>query len=118
MNKAPLALESLRGQFPRVKALARRLEAGGWLTMTHRPVVKDLTGRPILPEPEPEDYTEEQQAALERLLPAISAHKFEPFLLYGVTGAGKTEMYVAACRAALAAGPPGPGAGPGDRPVA
>ncbi|MBU1451863.1 MAG: primosomal protein N' [Proteobacteria bacterium] len=103
-EQGPLALDTLREQFPRVKALARRLEASGWLTVTHRPVVKDLTGRPILPEPEPEAYTDEQQAALERLLPAINAHKFEPFLLYGVTGSGKTEMYVAACRAALAAG--------------
>jgi len=103
-EQGPLALDTLREQFPRVKALARRLEASGWLTVTHRPVVKDLTGRPILPEPEPEAYTDEQQAALERLLPAITAHKFEPFLLYGVTGSGKTEMYVAACRAALAAG--------------
>lgn len=103
-EQGPLALDTLRERFPRVTALARRLEADGWLSMTHRPVVKDLTGRPILPEPEPEAYTGEQQAALERLLPAISAHKFEPFLLYGVTGSGKTEMYVAACRTALAAG--------------
>jgi primosomal protein N' (replication factor Y) len=103
-EQGPLALDSLRERFPRVLALARKLEAGGWLSLTHRMVVKDLTGRPILPEPEPAAYTEEQQAALERLLPSISAHKFEPFLLYGVTGSGKTEMYVAACRAAMAAG--------------
>lgn len=103
-EQGPLALEALREQFPRATALARRLEASGWLAVSHRPVVKDLTGRPILPEPEPRAYTEEQQAALERLFPAISARKFEPFLLYGVTGSGKTEMYVAACRAALKVG--------------
>ncbi|MCB2193710.1 MAG: primosomal protein N' [Deltaproteobacteria bacterium] len=103
-EQGPLALDSLRERYPRVTALARKLEAAGWVTITHRPVVKDLTGRPILPEPEPEAYTTEQQAALDRLLPAISSHKFEPFLLYGVTGSGKTEMYVAACRAAVGAG--------------
>ena len=103
-EQGPLALESLREPFPRATALARKLEAAGWLTISHRPVVKDLIGRPILPEPEPAAYTGEQSAALERLLPAVSAQRFEPFLLYGVTGSGKTEMYLAACRAALAAG--------------
>jgi primosomal protein N' (replication factor Y) len=102
-EQGPLALDALRGEFPGITAVARRLEAGGWLSITHRPVVKDLVGRPILPEPEPAAYTSEQRAALAEIEPAIKIQLFKPFLLYGVTGSGKTEIYVAACRAALAA---------------
>ncbi|MEW5913383.1 MAG: primosomal protein N' [Thermodesulfobacteriota bacterium] len=100
----PLPLPVLRAEFPRIRQLAARLEAAGWLSISHRPLVKDLLGRPILPEPAPAAYTPDQQAALNAILPAVAAGRFESFLLYGVTGSGKTEVYVAACSAALAAG--------------
>ncbi len=103
-EQGPLALDALRPEFPGITAIARRLEAAGWVSITHRPVVKDLIGRPILPEPEPTAYTPEQAAALAEIEPAIKDKLFKPFLLYGVTGSGKTELYVAACRTALAEG--------------
>jgi primosomal protein N' (replication factor Y) len=37
--------------------------------------------------------TPDQEAALERLLPAVDQGSFSPFLLLGVTGSGKTEVY-------------------------
>ncbi|MCB2228770.1 MAG: primosomal protein N' [Desulfarculaceae bacterium] len=104
LEQGPTALDTLRPEFPGITAIARRLESGGWLSLSHRPVVKDLIGRPILPEPVPEAYSEEQAAALDQIQPAIKDHLFKPFLLYGVTGSGKTEVYVAACAAALEAG--------------
>jgi primosomal protein N' (replication factor Y) (superfamily II helicase) len=103
-NEGPLPLSVLRQEFPRITQLARKLEAAGWLSISHQAIATDLLGLPILPEPQPEAYTDAQQAALDAITPAISAHEFKSFLLYGVTGSGKTEVYVAACQAALAAG--------------
>jgi primosomal protein N' (replication factor Y) len=40
--------------------------------------------------------TEEQQQALDKILTAIKIGKTEKFLLYGVTGSGKTEVYLQA----------------------
>ena len=46
----------------------------------------------------------DQQAAAERFVAAVEARSFQPFLLDGVTGSGKTEAYFEGIAAALAAG--------------
>jgi len=45
-----------------------------------------------------------QQAAFDEIDTAIRAKRFQTFLLHGVTGSGKTEVYLSAIETALAAG--------------
>lgn len=45
-----------------------------------------------------------QQQALEQIDAAIDAGRFQAFLLHGVTGSGKTEVYIAALKEVLARG--------------
>jgi primosomal protein N' (replication factor Y) (superfamily II helicase) len=52
----------------------------------------------------PSALTESQRSALERIVSAIDAGRGGPFLLYGATGSGKTEVYLQACAAALERG--------------
>ncbi len=47
------------------------------------------------------DLSEQQDAAAARLVAAVKARAFAPFLLDGVTGSGKTETYFEAIAAAL-----------------
>ena len=54
--------------------------------------------------PEPARPSDEQRAALEPLLDAITARCFERRLLHGVTASGKTEVYLRAAAAALEQG--------------
>lgn len=45
---------------------------------------------------EPVVLTADQEAAWAKLAPAVQAGGFQPFLLYGITGSGKTELYLRA----------------------
>lgn len=77
----------------------RRLEAKG-LVQTER--VEDRTALAAAPvaRDTPPDPTEEQQAALDALAQAQAG----TFLLHGVTGSGKTEVYLQAAARVLAQG--------------
>jgi len=49
----------------------------------------------------PEDLTPEQQEALQRIQTATDARKFSGILLHGVTGSGKTAVYLSAMKSVL-----------------
>ncbi len=51
-----------------------------------------------------EHLTAEQQAACDRITAALKDREQKNFLIHGVTGSGKTEVYMQACAAALAEG--------------
>ncbi len=77
----------------------RRLEREGLLAIFDARPEPDIP--PVARKPAPELNRLQQQAA-ERIGKALAARRFGGFLLEGVTGSGKTEVYlaaIAACRA-------------------
>ena len=49
----------------------------------------------------PQIFTEEQRLVFQQLVKSITASEFKTFLLHGVTGSGKTEVYMRAIQQAL-----------------
>lgn len=88
------SLSLLRDEFSAPHAILERLVEQGFLSKTRIEKLRD----PFLADPvktdQPLPLTEEQQAAFERLQQAVLAADFAPFLLQGVTGSGKTEVYL------------------------
>ena len=56
------------------------------------------------PYPRPERLSPHQEAALSRVLQAVQEERRGDFLLWGVTGSGKTEVYLQAIEAVIAQG--------------
>lgn len=52
----------------------------------------------------PRKLTEEQKYAVEYIIGAVNEERYRGILLYGVTGSGKTEVYLRAAESAIAAG--------------
>jgi primosomal protein N' (replication factor Y) len=69
-------------------------------------VYRDPFGECFLESDIPESLTDEQEKALNIILEAMHKDRFAPFLLHGITGSGKTEVYLQATTHALEQGKP------------
>ena len=84
-------------------ATIRRLEALGYLKLTEQPVLRCSQIRPTAPEG-PLELNGEQQAAFEGLSRQMEQPEPGTALLYGVTGSGKTAVYLKLIRKCLDGG--------------
>lgn len=86
------------GTFRAVRTLVEK----NILSVNERRVYRDPFGDRPLYAGRPQQLTEEQKQVLDQVLPAVRKEKFQSFLLFGVTGCGKTEVYLQAAEQALA----------------
>ena len=96
--------ESLRGSVPTLRKLERRGWIGWERTLEARAESNPLreTRRETVPEREPEhELSRQQQEAFQSVQQKMDAGKFAVLLLQGVTGSGKTEVYLRAIEMAL-----------------
>src|SRR5262249_53796899 len=87
----------------------RRLVKSGYVSVRHTRVERDpYGGRTPVPVPvrvsDPRTLTHEQQEALERLCALAAPGTFRVALVHGVTGSGKTEIYLRLAAAVRDAG--------------
>lgn len=82
-------------------AVIRRAIAAGALIETQRTIAAARNGRSVLPALTP---TPEQHDAIERIAGLLDARRFGQMLLHGITGSGKTYVYLAAIARVIAGG--------------
>ncbi len=98
----PVDISGLYAQTGCSREHLNRLAERGLVTLVTEDVWRDpLAGQVFVPTV-PLPLTSDQQAAWDVLRPALGRAEFAPFLLYGVTGSGKTELYLQAVAEVLA----------------
>lgn len=101
----PVAVRELRRIFPTCPPILQRLARQGLVSWEERLAFADpLKDKPLRPMESGLTLVPEQQDAVEAVVEGIKNEEFAPFLLHGVTASGKTEVYLAAAREALAQG--------------
>ncbi len=100
--KGPLALVDLTRIIPTAANLVRAMARDGQISVEERIVYRDPLGAPIAPD-QPPQLTAEQVNAVESIGVDLG-NGFRTYLLAGVTGSGKTEIYLHLAAMALEQG--------------
>lgn len=100
-----LPLAELRRFHPRATQLTAVLAEQGWVELAKRPPPPDPLLAPATPAlVVPPTLTDDQEGALNSIVDALEANSYRGFLLHGVTGSGKTEVYIRAIDRAIRLG--------------
>jgi len=91
-----LWLDELRSEIPDPRSVVRSLADKGLVTFEEVAVHPDPFFRTPVNRDEPPQPNAAQQHAIDSIREAIQARRADAFLLHGVTGSGKTEVYLRA----------------------
>ena len=94
----------LRREFGADGALLKRLAEKGFVEVMEREIYRDPFREEVFRHDTPPTLNDSQAEALAQLAAALEKQVFAPFLLHGVTGSGKTEVYLQSIATGLTQG--------------
>ncbi|MCL7489023.1 MAG: primosomal protein N' [Desulfobulbaceae bacterium] len=103
-GKTPVHRPEITRQYTGAGKALKSLVERGVLSVEQQRVYRDPLGRQPRYFPRPEQLTPDQELVLAELAPFLRQPCFQPFLLHGVTGCGKTEVYLQAAQQVLNSG--------------
>lgn len=101
---APVPRKDISRRYKGAGRALKELCDRGLLHKTSKRVYRNPLGELPRYHPEPHHLTDEQTVAIDHIIAAVDREQFSPFLLYGVTGSGKTEVYLRGARHCLERG--------------
>jgi len=99
-----VALSALRDAVDNPRPSLKSLQSRGIIETETREVYRDPFAGEAIAEAVEFELTVDQAAAVGEIRAALDARKYQTFLLHGVTGSGKTEVYIRAIREVIKRG--------------
>lgn len=103
-DRGPILSSELAKRFSNGNYLIEKWIKEGLLEIDWKPVFRNPAGEIICPPPVPAVLFEQQRRALKQVRRFLDKKAFAAFLLYGITGSGKTELYYSSALYALDSG--------------
>ena len=103
-DRDKVSFRALRQEFGDSSVCVKRLKEKGLISIFSEEVYRDPFEGDDYNKESPPRLTKGQQEVLNRVSRSIESERFFPFLLYGVTGSGKTEIYIKSIEEALKLG--------------
>ncbi len=91
-NEQDVSLKELKKVVPTAPQIVKAMASSGQVRVDRKQVYRDPFGEPVKRDTPP-SLTIEQKQIVEKIQ-KVMGKKFSPFLLSGVTGSGKTEVYL------------------------
>ena len=96
-----VTIQSLNNLASNPTDVCKKLSEKNLVVIKREPIIPDLTGFSFKPMHKKIRFTDYQNSAVDKICTSMDKDEFNPFLLHGVTGSGKTEIYIEAARHAI-----------------